>query len=134
MLPIKNNHFYASVVSLLTSFSTLVCCAIPALLVALGAGAALSTVVSVFPQIVWLSEHKPLVFGMAMLAMVVAGAMQWRVRFLPCPPDPDLRDACLSSRRIALRIYWVSLAILAVGAWFAFIAPVFAELLVNGSQ
>jgi hypothetical protein len=47
-----------SALSLFTSFSTLICCALPALLVALGAGAVLSTLVSHVPQLVWVSEHK----------------------------------------------------------------------------
>lgn len=113
----------SSLLSLLTSSSTLVCCAIPALLVALGAGAALSSLVSVFPQIVWLSEHKLLVFGVATSAMVLAGIMQWRARYLPCPADSLLRETCLKTRRHSLTIYWISVGILAVGAWFAFVAP-----------
>jgi len=113
----------SSFLSLLTSSSTLVCCAIPALLVTLGAGAALSSLVSVFPQIVWLSEHKLLVFGVASFAMGLAGVMQWRARYLPCPTDPVLRDICLKTRRNSLIIYWASVLILAVGAWFAFVAP-----------
>jgi len=43
---------WSSVVSLLTTSSTLVCCAIPAALVAIGAGAVLSSMISVFPQVV----------------------------------------------------------------------------------
>ena len=43
---------WSSVLSLFASSGTLVCCALPALLVALGAGAALSSLVSVFPQVV----------------------------------------------------------------------------------
>lgn len=119
---LKQTHF-SSLLSLLTSSSTLVCCAIPALLVTLGAGAALSSLVSVFPQVVWLSEHKSLVFGVATLAMVLAGVMQWRARYLPCPTDPVLKDVCLRTRRNSLIVYWVSVVILAIGAWFAFVAP-----------
>ena len=122
----KNESFFASLVSLVASSGTLVCCAIPALLVTLGAGAALSSLVSVFPQGVWLSEHKPLVFGTAAVAMVIAGIMQWRVRYLPCPVDPVLRDACLKTRKASLRIYMGSVVLLGVGVWFAFIAPVIA--------
>jgi hypothetical protein len=112
----------SSVLSLLTSSSTLVCCALPALLVTLGAGAALSSVVSIFPQIVWLSEHKPLVFGLATFALIISGIMQWRARYLPCPVDPVLRQACLTMRRRSLVIYGISVAMLAIGAWFAFVA------------
>jgi hypothetical protein len=109
--------------ALAASSGTLVCCALPALLVALGAGAALAGLVSVFPQIVWLSEHKALVFGMAALAMAVAGVMQWRARSAPCPTEPALRDACLRTRRWSWRVYVLSLLFLALGAWFAFVQP-----------
>ncbi len=109
--------------ALATSTGTLVCCALPALLVALGAGAALAGLVSVFPQIVWLSEHKVGVFGVAAGAMAVGGVMQWRNRTAPCPTDPALRDACLRTRRWSARVYALSLLFLALGAWFAFVQP-----------
>jgi len=113
----------ASWVALLASSGTLVCCALPALLVTLGAGATLATLVSVFPQIVWLSEHKAIVFGGATLMMAFGGALQWRNRRAPCPIDPALRDACVRTRRWSSRVYMLSLALLAVGGWFAFVAP-----------
>jgi hypothetical protein len=115
--------YFSSLVSLFASSSTLICCALPALLVSLGAGAALASLVSVFPQIVWISEHKEAIFLISSGLMVVGGIMQWRNRYAPCPIDLDLRNACLKTRRTSLRIYWVSLALLVVGGWFAFIQP-----------
>jgi hypothetical protein len=114
--------------ALLTSSGTLVCCALPALLVALGAGAALSSLISVVPQLVWLSEHKALVFGVAALMLAVAGALQWQNRFAPCPIEPALRDACLQTRRFSLRVYLGSLLLFGVGGWFAFVQPWLMEL------
>jgi hypothetical protein len=114
---------WTSVLSLFASSSTLVCCALPALLVALGAGAALSSLVSVFPQVVWLSEHKAELFVFAGLAMLASGWLQWRNRSAPCPTDPALRDACLSTRRTSWRVYLFSLAVYVIGGWFAFIQP-----------
>ncbi len=111
--------------ALAASSGTLLCCALPALLVALGAGAALAGLVSVFPQIVWLSEHKGLVFGVAALAMAIGGVMQWRARSAPCPVEPSLRDACLRTRRWSWRVYLVSLLFLATGTLFAFVLPMF---------
>lgn len=113
----------ASVIALFASSSTLVCCALPALLVALGAGAALSSLVAAFPQIVWISEHKEAVFGTAVALMTLGGWVQWRNRLAPCPADPTLRAACLRTRRWSLRLYLLSLALLAIGGWFAFVAP-----------
>jgi len=114
---------WSSFVALLASSGTLVCCALPALLVTLGAGAVLSSLVAAVPQLVWLSEHKALVFGFAALILTVAGALQWRQRHAPCPIDPSLREACLRTRRLSRRVYAVSLALFAVGTWFAFVQP-----------
>lgn len=118
---------WTSVLSLFASSSTLVCCALPALLVALGAGAALSSLVSVFPQVVWLSEHKVGLFLFAAVAMAGSGLLQWRNRTAPCPTDPVLRRACLKTRKTSWRLYWFSLAVYLLGGWFAFVQPWLAD-------
>ena len=109
--------------SLFTSTGTLICCALPALLVALGAGAALSTLISVVPGLVWVSEYKELVFGFAGVMLAISGWLQWRGRFAPCPLDPAQHDACLRTRKTSLRVYLFSVVIYALGGWFAFIQP-----------
>jgi hypothetical protein len=114
---------FAALLSLVTSGGTLVCCALPALLVALGAGAALSSLVTAVPQLVWLSEHKDSVFAAASIMLAVAGLLQWRARGLPCPTDPALAAACTRTRKTALRVYLLSLAIFVTGGFFAFMAP-----------
>jgi hypothetical protein len=113
----------ASVLSLFTSASTLVCCALPALLVALGAGAALSTLISAVPQLVWLSEYKLWVFAAAGAMLAVSGALQWRARYEPCPADPLLAAACTRTRRTSAWVFGVSVAVYLVGGFFAFVAP-----------
>ncbi len=112
-----------SVLSLFASSSTLICCALPALLVALGAGAALSGLVGAFPQIVWLSEHKIGLFVFAGVMLSSSGALQYINRSAPCPIDPELRNACLRTRKFSLRVYWVSVGIYCVGGFFAFVLP-----------
>ena len=119
---------WSSLASLFASSSTLVCCAIPALLVALGAGAALSSLVSLFPQVVWLSEHKEQLFGLAGLMMIGSGALQWRNRSAPCPIDPALRDVCLKTRKTASKLYAASVVLYLIGGWFAFIQPWLSEI------
>ncbi|MGL4230720.1 MAG: hypothetical protein ACRDAM_13550 [Casimicrobium sp.] len=109
--------------SIFTSASTLVCCAIPALLVAIGAGAALASLVGAVPQIVWLSEHKTAVFSMAGVMLAIAGYFQWQARFAPCPLDPALAEACTRQRKISKTIYFVSVAIYLLGGFFAFVLP-----------
>jgi hypothetical protein len=113
----------ASVLSLFTSSGTLICCALPATLVGLGAGAAMSSLVSNVPQLVWFSEHKLGVFLFAGLMLIISGVMQWQARSLPCPADPQLAETCLSTRKTSFRVYIFALIIFAIGGFFAFIAP-----------
>jgi hypothetical protein len=114
---------WSSWVSIFTSTGTLVCCALPAALVAVGAGATLASLAGTFPQLVWISEHKLAVFMLAGVMLALAGTLQYRARFAPCPADPALATACMRARRMSLRTYLVSLAIFAVGFFFAFVAP-----------
>jgi hypothetical protein len=114
---------WASAVSLFASSGTLLCCALPALLVALGAGAVMSSLVSAVPQLVVLSEHKEALFLAAGLMLVASGALQWRNRHAPCPVDPQLRQACLRTRQVALRLFQASVGIYLIGGWFAFVQP-----------
>lgn len=109
--------------SIFTSTGTLVCCALPAALVAVGAGASLATLVGVFPQLIWLSEHKVALFLAAGVMLAIAGALQFRARYAPCPADPQLAAECERARRISMHVYRVSVLIFATGYYFAFIAP-----------
>ena len=127
--PLNSNRssLWSSMASLFTSSSTLVCCALPALLVSVGAGAALSSLVSAVPQLVWLSEHKELLFTFAGVMLFASGLLQWRNRTAPCPLDPALRQSCLRVRKASARMWGFSVAIYAVGGWFAFIQPLLAQ-------
>jgi hypothetical protein len=115
-----------SAAALLTSSATLVCCVLPAVLVALGAGAALAGLVTAVPQLIWLSEHKPLVFGVAGGLLILSGAALWYGRSLPCPADPIAARACRRLRRLSAILYGLAIASFAVGAAFAFILPIFS--------
>jgi hypothetical protein len=109
--------------ALLASSATLVCCVLPAVLVAIGAGAALAGLVTAVPQLVWLSEHKPLVFGIAGGLLAISGAALWVGRSAPCPADPQLARSCQRLRRISAVIYAIALTSFAIGCAFAFALP-----------
>lgn len=108
--------------SLFTSLGTLICCALPALFVALGMGAVLAGLVSTMPWLVTLSEHKDIVFGVAVAMLVLASILQWRARYLPCPADPLKAKACMRMRLISLWILIFSWIVFAIGFFFAFLA------------
>ena len=129
MMP--KNHLHPNLVktkhiSLLTLFSsggTLICCALPALLVSLGAGAVMASVVTSVPQIVWFSEHKLGVFIFAGVMLSISGLLQWQARSLPCPSDKALAELCNKTRVNSLRIYVFSVCVFLIGGFMAFIAP-----------
>jgi hypothetical protein len=109
--------------ALLASSATLVCCVLPAVLVALGAGAALAGLVTAVPQLIWLSEHKPLVFIAAGALLAISGIALWIGRSAPCPADPLLARSCQRLRRISLILYSVAVISFVLGATFAFLLP-----------
>jgi hypothetical protein len=109
--------------ALLASSATLVCCVLPAVLVALGAGAALAGLVSAVPQLIWLSEHKPVVFGGAAMLLLISGVALWYGKDLPCPIDPGAAQACRRLRRISAILYGLASASFALGVLFAFVLP-----------
>lgn len=106
--------------TILSSFSTLLCCALPALLVSIGAGAALVSVITAVPQLVWLSEHKVPLFAFAAVVLALSGVSAYRNRTAPCPTDPAQAKSCMRLRRWSARIFCVSAAIYATGFFFAF--------------
>jgi hypothetical protein len=113
--------------TLLASTTTLVCCVLPAVLVSIGAGAVMVGLVSAFPQLVWLSEHKVLVFGIAGVLLAASGAMIWRARGLPCPIDPAAARTCTRLRRMSAWLYGISLVAFIAGAVFAFALPAWLD-------
>jgi hypothetical protein len=112
--------------ALLASSATLVCCVLPAVLVAIGAGAALAGLVTAVPQLIWLSEHKPLVFGIAAALLAISGAALWVGRRAPCPVEPELARSCRRLRRISAVIYASALLCFAAGFTFAYVLPMFS--------
>ena len=108
------------VLSLFTSLGTLLCCALPSLLVLIGLGATVASVLSAAPWLVSLSRHKEWVFAIS--GVLIAGnfayvywlAPRLQARALACPvDDPRCRTASGFSRTVL----WVS-AVIWVGGFF----------------
>jgi hypothetical protein len=112
-----------SFTALLAASGTLVCCVLPAILIALGAGATLASLVVAVPQLVWLSQHKLLVFGSAGILLALAGFAIWRARLAPCPIDPELATHCRRLRKISFITYGVAAGFFVLGTLFAFVLP-----------
>lgn len=108
--------------ALFGSFSTLFCCALPALFVALGAGATLAGLTSNVPQLIWLSEHKIWLFTFAGTMLTLSAITRYLTRNAPCPADPLKAKSCKRTRRISGFIFFFSLTLYSIGFFFAFIA------------
>lgn len=111
--------------SLFFSAGTLLCCALPALMVSLGMGAVLAGWVSAIPQLVWLSHYKIWLFGFAAAMLALSGYMQWQARSLPCPADQAKARACLALRKTGWAVWGFSVTLFVTGIFFAYIAPLF---------
>lgn len=110
--------------TLFGSMSTLICCAIPSLLVSLGLGAVLAGLASNVPALVWISEHKIQVFIFSGIMLTLNGFVIWKNKDAPCPIDPKLRNACISGRKTSRNLYLISLGVFLIGFFFAYIAPI----------
>ncbi len=108
--------------SLFTSLGTLVCCALPALLVTIGMGASLAGLIGAAPWITAISEHKGPLFLAAGGLLLVASAMHWRSRGAPCPADALKAKACRRLRRFSSIVLGSAVVVYVVGFFFAFLA------------
>ena len=107
--------------ALFGSASTLVCCALPALLISIGAGAVMAGLTAAIPGIMWLSAHKDILFVLSGVLMIFSTSLWWRQRHAPCPVDPIKAAACHRLRRInkwLLAVAWVAYA---CGLFFAYL-------------
>src|SRR3954454_18634646 len=110
-----------SYLSLFTSFGTLLCCALPSLLVLLGLGATVASFLSAVPFLVTLSRHKVWVFAISgvligsnlLYVHVVAPRLQKGGGV--CPTDAP--EGCRFARRFSRIVLWFSVAIYALGVF-----------------
>ena len=109
--------------SLLFCSGTLVCCALPAFLVLLGAGSVMASLLSWFPGLVLLSEQKLLVFALAAAALIAAGHSLYRSNRGSCPLDPQEAARCRRRLRQARWLYLASCSAFLTGGTVAYVLP-----------
>lgn len=107
--------------SLFTSFGTLICCAIPSTLVLLGFGAGVASFVSDFPQLIWLSENKEIVFGTSFFMLGLSYTSQKYAERLSCPIDK--KEDCTTTRKWSKKLFMITALINVIGAAYAFVLP-----------
>lgn len=123
--PLRTRGGALSFLSLFTSLGTLLCCALPSLLVLLGLGATVATVLAAVPWLVALSRHKHWVFIVSGLlitgnfAYVYAIAPKLQITSGAC--DPNNPSACLTAGRFARIVLWCSALLYLVGCFTAYV-------------
>ena len=111
--------------TLFISSSTLICCALPAIFVAVGAGATLASLINVFPQLIIISQYKVLISFITLIILLFAGVMIKKSEALPCPVDPNLRTICLKTRKNSKILYYLSVIIFASASVFTYLIPLY---------
>ena len=107
--------------TLFASTGTLVCCALPIMLVTLGMGATVVAMTSTFPFLITLSLYKGWVFAGSGLMLALTGWYIYRPG-RACPTDPELSRLCNRTRLWNRRIYLMSVLIWGIGFFAAFLA------------
>lgn len=57
-----------------------------------------------FPQLVWLPEHKVAVLGIAGVLLAGSGILIWRARRLPCLTGLSCQANTYGARRVPVRL------------------------------
>lgn len=115
----------AGALALFASSSTLICCALPALFVALGAGAAFASLIAAFPFLITLSQHKIAITITAGACLAAAGVLDRKAARAPCPTDPRLAAACRRARRRSCIILIFSTALFIFATIFTYLVPLY---------
>ena len=117
--------------SLFTSVGTLLCCALPSLLVLLGLGASVASMLSSIPWLVKLSQHKQWTFSVSGVLIALSFVNMYYIapRFRADECNADNPSACSDASRLSKIVLWGSAVIYAVGFFVAYVlGPILTRL------
>jgi hypothetical protein len=118
--------------SLFTSLGTLLCCALPSLLVLFGLGASVASMLTFTPWLVALSRHKVWTFSIS--GTLIALSFVNIYYFVPHLKGSDTCDvgdgsACRDASRVSKILLWISAGIFALGFFVAYaLGPILTRL------
>lgn len=117
--------------SLFTSLGTLLCCALPSLLVLFGLGASVASMLSFLPWLVVLSRHKLWTFSISGVLIVLSFANMYYIapyfRRAECSADDP--TACDDASRLSKILLWASAVIFVIGFFVAYVlGPILTRL------
>ncbi|MEE9380715.1 MAG: hypothetical protein V3V03_04855 [Hyphomonadaceae bacterium] len=112
---------------LFASTSTLICCALPIILVMLGMGAVSAAMFSNIPFLTTLAHYKLWLFAGSGLMLLLGGWALYRPG-RACPVDPMLAAKCASAHRWNQRLFILSVIIWIAGFTAAFLSVPMLEI------
>jgi mercuric ion transport protein len=127
----KSSSTVLSYFSLFTSLGTVVCCALPSLLVLAGLGASVASLLSAAPWLVTLSHHKPWTFGISGVLIATSFLNMYYVapRLGNSACSPESPEACDVASRFSKALLWTSAVVYLAGFFVAFfLGPILARL------
>ncbi|MDE3036949.1 MAG: hypothetical protein KGJ21_00630 [Pseudomonadota bacterium] len=104
-------------VLLFTSAGTLLCCALPIVLMSLGLGAAAAALYANLPFLSVVGAYRAWINVGSAILLAIAGWLLYRPGHA-CPADPALAVRCKASRRWNLFFFWQALGIWVFGVFF----------------
>lgn len=104
--------------TLFLSTGTLLCCALPILLVSLGFGSLVAGLFYHSETLTFVAEHKYYTLGLSFLFLLFLAWLIYRPN-QSCPVDPELSKACHSSKDYNKIIFWLSMFIWLTGFFFS---------------
>jgi mercuric ion transport protein len=121
-----------SILSLFTSFSTLICCALPALLVTLGMGVVMAGLASDLPFLATMSQYKGWTFGVATVLIGLNFWLVYRKQNEVCEIGEDGKEtSCDTASRWSKVILWISAVLLFIGFFMSYLALPIMQYLDN---
>ncbi len=118
--------------SLFSSFSTLICCALPSVLVLLGMGTTVASLLSAAPWLVSLSRHKIWTFTIAGVLIAMSFVMTYLIA--PRLQEGETCDAedpttCGEVSNVSRAVLWGSAAIWLCGFFVAYLlGPILTQI------
>ena len=106
--------------TLFVAGGTLICCALPIVLVSLGFGAVVAGVFYNVPGLLLLAENKAWTLGLSALMLLGLAWLVWRPG-QSCPADPELAAYCARAKTWNRRIFFAGVTLWGIGFFFSYL-------------
>ena len=107
--------------SLFGSSATLLCCALPAAVSMIAGGAAVGSLISVFPWLIPISKYHNWIFGVAAVLLLINGVFVFRPKEkTACVATGG--EGCQAAGAFSRGLFWFSVIIYGIGFYFAYLS------------